>query len=116
MRRLLPVCLFLSCCSLYAAAPPRPGDDLPKGASLRIGTIRLKHGGLVRAVALSRDGKRLASASHDHTASVWHVPSGKERFRFTDHNGDVACLAFSPDGATLATGAADGTLRLWALK
>jgi WD40 repeat protein len=98
-------------------APPadvsRP--SLPAGARLRIGTARFRHGGIVRAVAFSPDGKRLASASHDHTVSVWEVPTGREVHRFRGHAGDVLCVAFSSDGRVLASGSADGTVRLWSL-
>lgn len=95
-----------------AAAPPPSADSLPAGARLRIGTARLRHGGLVRGLAFSPDGKSVASASHDHTVSVWSVPAGRERFRFRGHTADVLCVAFSRAGL-LASGGADGTVALW---
>jgi WD40 repeat protein len=97
-----------------AVAPP--ADPLPAGARLRIGTTRFRHGDIVRAVAFSPDGKQLASASHDHTLSVWEVPSGREVYRFRGHGGDVLCVAFSPDGRVLASGGADGTVRVWSMQ
>ncbi len=36
------------------------GDVLPKGASVRIGSTRLRHGDAVEALVCSRDGKWLA--------------------------------------------------------
>src|SRR4051812_8759772 len=115
MTRLLAALALLLPISLHAAAPPAP-DDLPRGARLRIGSPRLRHGGPARGLAFSPDGKSLASASHDRTVSVWDVPSGKERLRLTGHTGDVVCLSFAPDGATLASGSRDGTMRVWALE
>jgi WD40 repeat protein len=117
MSRLLQILAVLAALSALpapAAAPPTDAS-LPAGARLRIGTPRFRHGGVVRAVAFSRDGKRLASAGHDHTVSVWEVPTGRELHRFRGHAGDVLCVAFSRDGRLLASGSADGTVRLWGL-
>jgi WD40 repeat protein len=97
-----------------AVAPPVP-DALPAGARFRIGTARLRHGGLVRGLAFSPDGASLASVGHDGTASVWEVPGGRELFRFRGHEGDVLAVAFSHDGSRIATGGSDGTARLWAV-
>lgn len=116
MRRSLSALLLLAS-PLFAAAPPVPrgADDLPAGARLRLGSPRLRHGGLIRWVAVSPDGKRIASAGHDRAVSLWEVHSGKERFRLLGHRSDVTCLSFAPDGRTLASGSSDGTVRLWAL-
>jgi WD40 repeat protein len=62
-------------------------------------------------VAFSPDGKRLATASLDHTARVWDIGADKEVLTLT---GDGHLTAFSPDGITLATDdAVQGVPLLW---
>jgi WD40 repeat protein len=108
----LALALFLAAGPAWSAAPP-VSELLPASARLRIGTARLRHGGLVRALAFSPDGRLLASASHDQTVSVWEIPTGHERFRCRGHEADVLTVGWSSNGKLLASGAADGTVRLW---
>jgi WD40 repeat protein len=119
MSRLLSSLVLLACAPIpaWSAAPPGRSalDPLPAGARLRIGTQRFRHGGVIRTVAFSSDGKLLASAGHDHTLSIWDVQRQQERFRFRGHTGDVLCVAFSHDGHLVASGGADGTVRLWSV-
>jgi WD40 repeat protein len=55
------------------------GDPLPSGAVARFGTVRLRHGLEVAAMAFTHDGKLLCtmSASED-TIKLWDSASGKE--------------------------------------
>src|SRR5215475_469280 len=74
------------------------------------------HGGTVRSVAFSPDGKLLASASEDKTIKLWQVSTGKHIRLFNGHAGSVYSVAFSPDGKTLASSSEEGNesaLRLW---
>jgi WD40 repeat protein len=91
----------------------RQGDPLPAGALARFGTTRLRHGGTVDAVALSPDGKTLASSGDDRLIRLWDPASGKALGTLEGHAGAVRCLAFSPDGKALASGGADKLIRLW---
>jgi WD40 repeat protein len=70
------------------------------------------HEQAVRAVAVSSDGKLIASASDDRTARVWDVASGDQIAQLEGHAGAVRGVAFLPDGSLLTAGR-DGTLRTW---
>ena len=79
----------------------RHGDPLPEDAIVRLGTIRLRHPGAIRSLALSPDGKRVASAG-GKAVYLWSVATG-ELVRGHRKLGasEQGCLAFAPDGKTL---------------
>src|SRR5579885_1606778 len=99
---------------LPAVAPAADplGDLLPDGAVARWGTIRLRQGHAIGALAFSPDGKALASGAYDNDIYLWQADSGRERRHFIGHSGPIRALAFSPDGKMLASGSDDKTVRL----
>jgi hypothetical protein len=64
-------------------------------------------------VAFSRDGARLASASHDQTVKLWDVASGRLLRTLTGHKAFIHGVAWSPDGARLASAGGDRMVKIW---
>jgi RNA polymerase sigma factor (sigma-70 family) len=68
----------------------------------------------IRAVALSPDGKTLATG-HDTLIRFWDLASGRETGRLTSPVGGTEGLAYTPDGKQLASGHSGQTVLLWDL-
>jgi WD40 repeat protein len=79
------------------------GDPIPARALRRLGTVRLRHGGPVSALAFTPDGASVVSASGDGTTSVWNAVTGEEKHRF-DLGLQAGSLAIAPDGARALVG------------
>ena len=81
---------------------------------LRLGNpAPLQQGSPVLSVALSPDGRLLASGSSDGNIKVWDTKTGQERRSFRAHAVRVWGLSFSPDGKWLASSGGDKDAKLW---
>jgi cytochrome c len=70
------------------------------------------HGGPVRALALSADGKTAISGSFDTWAIRWSLQSDTAQQVLRFHDGAINAVAMLPDGR-IATGGADMRIALW---
>ncbi|MGL5084055.1 MAG: protein kinase domain-containing protein [Microcoleaceae cyanobacterium] len=82
--------------------PPKPGAPPAIAA----------HSEWVRALAISPDGKTLASGSDDKTIRLWDLQQGVRQRTIEGHTKAVNAVAFSPNGQLLASGSSDDTIRI----
>ncbi|MBW4492277.1 MAG: CHAT domain-containing protein [Oscillatoria princeps RMCB-10] len=75
------------------------------------------HSATIRTVAISPDGKTLATGSFDKTVKLWNLDTGELIDTIAGHSNPIRSVAFSPDGKTLASACTivfqDGTIKLW---
>src|SRR5207248_4206965 len=99
------------------------GKTLIAGDNQRIQFWDLATGKAVRTIhdyshfsftmALSPDGKVLATAGDHHVIRLWHTASGKPLIEPQRPLNGLDWVTFAPDGRTVVTGALDGNIRLW---
>lgn len=74
------------------------------------------HGGPVRDVAISPDGRLGLTGSFDTSAGLWDLRSGELVRWLEGHDASVNAVAFLPDGRRALTGSSDDTIILWDLE
>jgi len=67
------------------------------------------------ALAVSPDGKLIATGAYDQKIRLWDTATGKEVALLKGHNGAVNGLTFRSDGKVLASASADRTVKLWSI-
>jgi len=69
----------------------------------------------VSAIAVSLDGKSIATTAPDNVIRIWDTATGQPVKELASHTAAVSTLKFSPDNKRLASGSADKTIRVWDL-
>lgn len=114
----LSLLLALEAVNLTLAAgqqPPTEATDVlyrAVRASQQIQTLA-GHTGPVNEVAVSSDGRWLATASDDLTVKLWDATTGQEVTTLSGHTAPVTSLAFSADNSHLLSGDEDSLLIIW---
>jgi WD40 repeat protein len=75
-------------------------------------TVLTGHTDQIRLAAFSVDGRRVITASEDHTARIWDTATGREIARLK-HANKVWQAAFSRDGTRIITASGDNRARIW---
>ena len=73
----------------------------------------LGHRDYVYQLAISADGRRLASCGYDKSIRVWDVEAGRVVSVLREHTDAVFAVAFSPDDKWIASGAGDRSVKIW---
>jgi len=71
------------------------------------------HKDALYALAVSPDGRTLATGGYDQKIKLWDLATAHEVATIAGHNGSINGLAFRPDGKVLASASADRTIKLW---
>ena len=71
------------------------------------------HFNSVTALAISPDGRLLASGSADANINIWDLQTGELRQTLRGHQWSVLSVAFNANGRLLVSSAEDETIKLW---
>jgi WD40 repeat protein/predicted ATPase/transcriptional regulator with XRE-family HTH domain/Tfp pilus assembly protein PilF len=93
--------------------PPILSTAPPNRSQGRLLTHLQGHSGAVRSVALSSDGRLVASGSYDGTIRLWEAHGGACIAILHGHSSAIHGVALSGDGRLLTSGSEDGTVKLW---
>jgi WD40 repeat protein len=71
------------------------------------------HQAEITSIAISADGKYIASGDLDGSVMIWDVSNGDSLLQPAGHTDAIEELTFSPDGQWLVTAGDDAALRIW---
>ncbi|MEH1767918.1 serine/threonine-protein kinase [Nostoc sp.] len=73
------------------------------------------HENSVLSVAISPDGKTIASSGDNSTIKLWNLATGKQISSLNGHFQQVNVVVISPDGKILVSASDDNTIKIWNL-
>ncbi|HXG08234.1 MAG TPA: hypothetical protein VNK04_00430 [Gemmataceae bacterium] len=79
-------------------------------------SVEQAHDGWVRGLAVSPDGKLLATCGMDQKVRLWSADDGAKKQELAGHNEDIYAVAFHPDGKSLVSGDLKGVIQVWDLE
>lgn len=68
---------------------------------------------IVRSVAVSNDGKTIASGGDDCAVTTWDIVARKQIRSMRLHTSRIEAVVFSPDGSSIASASDDRTITIW---
>jgi WD40 repeat protein len=71
------------------------------------------HSGSVNSIAISPDGKIIASGSADKTIKIWDLETRTLANTLSGHSASVNAIAIEPDGKSLVSASSDGAIKIW---
>jgi WD40 repeat protein len=107
---------FLQAAEAYRQARwqlPYEGPKFPPHVARVLGNLRLRHGDKILSMAVSPDGRFLATGSADRTVKIWDMGNGHELLTYRKHSRYIRTVQFSPDGKWIASAGGDSEVRLW---
>ncbi len=87
-------------------------DNTVRGWTITTGAAagQMNHGAAVVDIAISPDGKQIASCGADNVIKLWTAAGGAAAGALTGHASPIVAARFSPDGSRVASVGGDG---LW---
>lgn len=71
------------------------------------------HGGAVRGITISSDGRKVVSSSYDGTVKIWNAGIGQAMKTFHLGGGEVRAVCLSIDENKIIAGSDDGVIRIY---
>ncbi|MEH2164341.1 MAG: serine/threonine-protein kinase [Nostoc sp.] len=98
-------------------------DDVLLGqvSKITLGKVSLAntlqgHENSVLSIAISPDGKTIASSGGNGTIKLWNLATGKQISSLNTYSQQVNTVVISPNGKTLVSASDDSTIKVWDLK